>query len=385
MSEQAYLSHFQTIRPSFESSQEHILEWLLAAHTKAEATTRQQDIHSPQINRFHEELKEKLHRVSCKPDTIFRRGHEIKDFLHKNWSGMELYRLEELPQGEGLGKRNQLYAAIVDGIFERYYPEQSAPPHDLIHVSCTGYASPSGAQKIVAKRNWGKQTMIAHAYHMGCYASIPALRIAFGLNKNQNNKEGCTDIVHTELCTLHYNPARHATDQLIIHSLFADGFIKYSALSEKKGPSLKIWGILEQLIPNSTELMLWNLDSYGFSFFLDKEIPLQIARSLPGFFKELCERAGVKETEIIDKAIFAIHPGGPKIIKYIKKYLGCSDTQIQISYSILNKYGNMSSCTLPQMWSEICEDSQIPDGTKVVSIAFGPGLTMAGVILEKVL
>ncbi|HEY4831111.1 MAG TPA: 3-oxoacyl-[acyl-carrier-protein] synthase III C-terminal domain-containing protein [Waddliaceae bacterium] len=384
MSFQTYLSHFRTIRPSYESSQEHLLDWLLAAHTKAEAMSKKQDLNLSQINEFQQQLKERLHHVSCKPADISRRGHELKDFLHKNWNEMEIYNLENAPRGEDLTKRNNIYVSIVDTIFERYYPEQSAPPQDLIHVSCTGYASPSGAQKIAAKRNW-RQTTVTHAYHMGCYASIPALRMASGFNRN--HKEHRTDIVHTELCSLHYNPARHASDQLVIHSLFADGFIKYSLHSntEEKHPSLKILGIFEQLIPNSSKLMLWNLDSHGFYFSLDKDIPMYIARSLSAFFKELCGRAGIKENEMIENAIFTIHPGGPKIIKYIKNHFGCSDGQMHISYSILKKYGNMSSCTLPQMWAEICEDDEIPNGSKVVSMAFGPGLTMAGVILEKFL
>jgi len=51
-------------------------------------------------------------------------------------------------------------------------------PDELMHVRCTRYVSPNGAQKVFARRGW--QTRVTNAYHMGCYAALPALRIASG-------------------------------------------------------------------------------------------------------------------------------------------------------------------------------------------------------------
>ena len=42
----------------------------------------------------------------------------------------------------------------------------------------------------------------------------------------------------------------------------------------------------------------------------------------------------------------------------------------------------MSSATIPHIWNEILEDSAIKDQTNIVSVAFGPGLTMTGVMLK---
>ena len=373
-----YLSDFHILRPCYQTAQADALEWLLAAHTQAEAMKNQLPLDSPRIHSFREQLKERLYHVSCKPGVIEYRGHALSDFLHRNWNEMSIYNLSDSGQGADIALRNQKYAAIVDDAVLQMYANEDESPQNLIHVSCTGYASPSGAQKLVSNKQWGRQTTVTHAYHMGCYGALPALRMASGF---QNHR---SDIVHTEVCSLHYNPARHELDQLVVHSLFADGFIKYSVFSQKpKGSSLKILGIKEHLIPDSSDLMLWSLGTYGFFFFLSKEIPQYIARSLAVFFKDLCSAAQVNEQELLDQALFAIHPGGPKIIKYIQKFFGCSESQIKISYEILKRFGNMSSCTLPHMWAEICRDDSIPAKTRVVSLAFGPGLTLAGIILEK--
>jgi predicted naringenin-chalcone synthase len=91
-----------------------------------------------------------------------------------------LYDLHSHPHGQGSTVRTQLFAELVDAYFEATYADQAVPPDDLIHVTCTGYVSPNGAQKLVARRGWGATTRVTTAYHMGCYAALPGLRIASG-------------------------------------------------------------------------------------------------------------------------------------------------------------------------------------------------------------
>ena len=158
------LSDFEIIRPPYETSQEKTLDWLIDAHTESE---RQKG--HPDLALFRKELSEKLWHIGCKPEWIAKRGHITPDYLHKNWEEMEIFRLTQFPEGMNLSFRSQHFEKHVDQIFETYYGEKSSPPDDLIHVSCTGYVSPSGAQKIASKRNWGLKTTVTHAYHMGCY------------------------------------------------------------------------------------------------------------------------------------------------------------------------------------------------------------------------
>ena len=67
---------------------------------------------------------------------------------------------------------------------------------------------------------------MTHAYHMGCYAAMPALRIAAGFVATGSRR---VDSSHTELCSLHLDPTDHRLEQLVVQSLFADGLIRYSA------------------------------------------------------------------------------------------------------------------------------------------------------------
>jgi predicted naringenin-chalcone synthase len=359
------LTDFQIIRPRFETKQAETLNWLVEAHVRAEGNES-----------FRPFIKEKIWHVGCKPEHIEKRGHVLHDFLHLNWDEMEVYRLHESPEGKNLSARAKIYQVEVDQIFDQFYAYEMSAPDDLIHVSCTGYVSPSGAQKIVSKRDWGCRTTVTHAYHMGCYGSIPAIRIGSGfLNSSEEKKR--IDVVHTEICSLHSNPSKHELDQLVSQSLFADGFIKYSIVKNCHKPHIKVLSFREDIIPHSSAAMTWNVMGWGFQMTLAKEVPVLITRHLEGFLQRLCNHSVPKN------ALFAVHPGGPKILTYIQELLNLSNQQMAFSFLILKKYGNMSSATLPHIWEKILGDPNVPYNTPIISLAFGPGLSIAGAWMEK--
>lgn len=366
------LSDFHIIRPPFETSQEKGLEWFVQAHIQSE---KMKGTSLSELDDFSQKIRERIERLCCKPHQIGKRGHVLKDFLHHNWDLMELYRLNESPMGKGLKERIDFYKKEVERIFEEYYSQEIEAPDDLIHVTCTGYISPSGAQKLVSNKNWGDQTTVTHAYHMGCYGSLPALRMGLGF-LGSSDKKRC-DIVHTEICSIHSNVSKHEADQLITQSLFADGFAKYSMVKKADGAHLKVLNVMEELIPNSAKAMTWDLSDWNFTMTLAKEVPVLISRALPSFLKKLMKNITPEE------AFFAIHPGGPKIVAQVQELLGLKDSQISHSLQILNSCGNMSSATLPHIWNEMILDKNIPENAPIVSLAFGPGLCIAGAMMEK--
>lgn len=364
-----YLTEFQSIRPPLEASQEETFAWFVDAHVQAETTKGSLD------PGFREAFTQRLWQVGCKPEYIRKRGYVLPDFLHRNWQDMKVYRLHENAEGKDLSVRAAIYEEEADKIFEQYYQDGS-PPDDLIHVSCTGYVSPSSAQKIVSKKSWGHLTTVTHAYHMGCYGSVPAVRIGRGFLSASPEKNK-VDIVHTEICCLHINPSLHQLDQLVSQTLFADGFIKYTIVRKNALPGFKLLNVREEIIPHSTKAMTWNVAGWGFQMFLAKEVPVYITRYLQEFLQRLCP-------ENKEEILFAIHPGGPKILLHVQKNLGLSDEQMRFSFQILKEYGNMSSATLPHIWERILQDDQVPYGTRIISLAFGPGLSIAGSLMEKV-
>jgi predicted naringenin-chalcone synthase len=180
------------------------------------------------------------------------------------------------------------------------------------------------------------------------------------------------------------NPLNSSKEQLVIESLFADGFIKYSAGKEKPNiPSIKVLSLYETIIPNSSHSMEWDCQDFGFGMRLQKDVPIKIARHLQQYLRELCAKANLDYNAIKHDAIFAIHPGGPKIIQQIQEGLCLDMWQVEHSKQVLLQHGNMSSATLPHVWQSVLSDTHIEGKTYIVSMAFGPGLTISGGLLQK--
>jgi len=265
----------------------------------------------------------------------------------------------------------RVFAEIVDDYFTDAYPDDEPPPDDLVHVTCTGYVSPSAAQKLVAHRRW--PTRVVHAYHMGCYAAVPAVRIALGLGAN-------VEIVHTELCSLHVDPADHALATLVVQSLFADGLIRYALAPD--GPGLRVLAVHEQILPDTADAMTWTPGGHGMRMTLSRDVPERIAGAIRPFVAALLDRAGMSLRALRD-TVFAVHPGGPKIIDRVRDTLELDESQVAASRRVLLEHGNMSSATLPHIWAALLADPAVPAGTRIASLAFGPGLTTCGLMLEK--
>ncbi len=277
------LSDFHLIRPRHEVEQENILDWVAEAHARAECGLEKEN-----IGVFQEQLRARFAKLGVGKGVIDRRGMQVSDLLEADWSRMEIYPVEDSPSGRGFTERSRFFDREASRIFEQFYPDGTPLPGHLIHVTCTGYVAPSPAQKIVALRGAGGRTTVTHAYHMGCYGSIPAIRMAQGFSAS-----GQVDIVHTELCTLHMHPLEHATEQLIVQSLFADGFIKYTLKSgAPEGKHLKILGVHEEIIPDSVDCMTWCCGDKGLSMTLSKEVPVRIARAIGGYLERLSQVAG---------------------------------------------------------------------------------------------
>jgi len=365
------LTGFAATRPRYELTQARSLDWLVAAHTEAESTLA--GLAGAEKAAFATRIARVIQRCACDPEQIARRGHSVRDVDLGGWEGNEIYDLRRQPHGAGTAERSRLYGEIVDEYFEQAYAGTSAPD-DLVHVTCTGYVSPSGAQQLVARRGWA--TRVTHAYHMGCYAALPAVRIAQGLAAAGSRR---VDIAHTELCSLHLDPADHRVEQLVVQSLFADGLIRYS-LVPHASRGLRVLALHEQLVPDTADAMRWVAGDHGMQMTLARDVPERIASVLRAFVIELYGRAGVPLARIKD-SVFAVHPGGPRIVDGVQRTLELTDAQVAVSRAVLRDHGNMSSATLPHVWQRL--DQHLAAGTLVASLAFGPGLTVCGAMFEQ--
>lgn len=349
------LTRFVATRPRFEVSQARSLEWLADVHAEAGAK--------------RERVERAIKRVACGPDRIATRGQSLGE-VEQTGATHEVFA--------GTEARTRKYREVVDLYFERTYADEPVPPDDIVHVTCTGYASPNGAQKLVAQRDW-TTTRVTTAYHMGCYAALPALRIAQGFVATGSTR---VDLVHTELCSLHFRPGDHSLEQLVVQSLFADGLIRYCAVRDQGTRGLAVLATHERVLPESSDAMTWIVGDHGMQMTLSRDVPDRVASALRGFVVGLLRKAN-RDVHDLKRAVVAVHPGGPKIIDRVRDVLELDEAQVAASRRVLRDFGNMSSATLPHIWMRLLDDPQVAAGTLIPSLAFGPGLTITGALFEK--
>lgn len=345
-----FLHSFQSVVPQFSTSQEVLNQWLIEIR-------RHDGTAQPNAS---EKL---LQRYVIPPEKIATRGHE--------------HALEDAPRS--FRERMNHVLAYADRVFECLYTERRVPD-ELIHVTCTGYQAPSAAQRFGSRAT--RPVRVTHAYHMGCAAAIPAIEIACA--KLAKNPDVWVDVVHTESCTVHADPTRSNPERMVIESLFADGAVGYALTARPAGNDSKdyeVLGSLESLVPGTSALMSWDQSERGFEMTLARELPAKISEVVGSFVGRLLEKAGLT-TRDLERAAWAIHPGGPAIIDRVQRALGLEDRQIGISRDVLRERGNISSATLPTIWERMLPTLEI--GTPVVSLAFAPGLTLAGIVLRRV-
>lgn len=353
----------------------------------------------------HKEVREKFEKYALSPSQIkqrqlvfFPRIEDIRfvdgefELAEPEHEYLQLFKDKTNPRGADIKDRHESFGKIVDLCLSRMYKDEPVSPDDIVHVTCSGYLAPSPVEKMVARLEWF-DTTVTHSYHMGCYGAFPAIRMAHGFLASSHfgvtPPKRQVDIVHTELLSMHNDFTELRAENIITSTLFADGFIKYSLFSEEyireQGlAGLRVLALNEHILPDSLGDMTWVPGAHQFHMTLTVMVPIIIKKYVRSFIDSLLNRAGIDFNSEKDSIIFAIHPGGPKIVEHIQTELGLRSDQVAISQKVFEEHGNMSSTTIPHILKEILDEKAIPVGTRVVSIAFGPGLTVTGLVLEKI-
>jgi predicted naringenin-chalcone synthase len=353
-----FVSNFEPVLPKFSAPQKELVEALADVHDWAAKAV---GLEIP-AKKFVLRFGVKNSQVSC-------RYFESQD-LYQPPAERSLYKIsKETPQGATIDTRMRMFNARAKEIFEGLYPASAKAPDHIIHVTCTGYCAPSAPQLLAAEREW--KTEITHAYHMGCYASLPAIRIAGALAIAQDRD---VHVVHTEMCTLHMDPLGNLPEQIVAQTLFADGHIRYRVHSGQ-ARGFRLLEMIERLAPNTAADIQWTPAAFGMQMELSRSVPEKVRANVREVLLELVQRCNLSLDDVLKNALFAVHPGGPRIIEAVEEVLELKAEQVAASKKILFERGNMSSSTLPHVWHEI-QQSGIERGRIVISFAFGPGITI---------
>lgn len=244
----------------------------------------------------------------------------------------------------------------------------------LITTSCTGFMIPSVNAYIA--NNVGLRPDVKHLpiTESGCAAGVTALVYANDFIKAYPDKKVAIITIELPSNTMQVND--YNWDNVVGTALFADG-VACVILDGEDELSAKIIDTQMYQVPDTTEILGYNLTNGGLKMNLDKCIPQTIEDNFFNIVKPFLKRNGY---EIEDVDNYIIHPGGVKILDKIEVLLAEHGKDAHLSREIMSKYGNMSSSTVLFILEEQLKN--VFKGQKTLMLSFGPGFTANTALLE---
>lgn len=281
----------------------------------------------------------------------------------------DLYMSESVPLGE---------KTILQGL-------QSAGVRadeisDFIVVSCTGVRVPGLDLLLASRLGMRHDLQRTCILGMGCYGAFPGLRLARQSVMDQPGRLAL--VLSLELCSVHMQMVDTA-ESVVSSALFADGAAMALVSDGKREMSstYKPRLLRSATFSDYTTLdhMTFDLTDQGFRMYLSGYVPDLLAAQIEPFVTGLLTSHDLTNDEV---RFWGIHPGSTKIVDYVQDRLKLADSQVEYSHQILYEYGNMSSPTILFVLDRIQECGHPNPGDYGVLIAFGPGLTMEGLLVQ---
>jgi predicted naringenin-chalcone synthase len=212
---------------------------------------------------------------------------------------------------------------------------------------------------------------------MGCYAAFNALKLADQFCQNNDNARVL--IVCLELCSIHFQK-KNDEDTLLANALFGDGAAAVIVESKSEGLGFSLEHFHCDIVPSGKKDMAWQISDFGFEMKLSSYVPDIIKGGIHSLTQSLLSHLGMAREDI---DLFAIHPGGKRILQVIEEELSMSKEDNQHAYDVLKECGNMSSPTVLFVLKNLMDSLSEKDHDKsILSFAFGPGLTLESMLLK---
>jgi alpha-pyrone synthase len=265
----------------------------------------------------------------------------------------------------GTGTRMKLFESFAPGLAceaaERLLAgeDRSRITH-LIITCCTGLFAPGIDLQLV--KCCGLKPDIERTFvgFMGCYAAINALKLARHIVRSEPGARVLA--MNLELCTLHLHETTDL-EEILSFLLFGDGCA--AALVSAEPTGVRMDSFKAALIPDTAELIRWNIREQGFDMVLSGGVPGAIRSGLARARSDILNDAAP-----ID--LWAVHPGGRSVLDAVEAALELPPSALQVSRDILNDFGNMSSGTVMFVLDRLMRAAA--PGSRGCAMAFGPGL-----------
>ncbi|MGN7477699.1 type III polyketide synthase [Solibacillus silvestris] len=251
----------------------------------------------------------------------------------------------------------------------------------IIFVSSTGISTPSIDARIMNLLPFSDQIVRMPIWGLGCAGGAAGISRAYDYCKAYPNAKVL--VVCVELCSLTFQKDDYTKSNLVGTSLFADGAACALVCGdhvelEQDVLTPHIVGRRSKWMPNSEDVMGWNVKNGGLHVVFSKSIPSIISNWLGPFIHEFLSACNVPVEQIVN---FVAHPGGKKVLNAYEDALQLTKNHTNVSREILKNHGNMSSPTVFYVLEQfMLKKSKL--NTLGLLVALGPGFSGEVVLLE---
>jgi alpha-pyrone synthase len=266
----------------------------------------------------------------------------------------------------------------------------------IVFVTSTGFVAPGIDTQLIESLGLRRNVARVPVNFMGCAAAMTGLRVC--CDHVRANPHSKALMVCLELSSINAVFNDDLND-IIIHSIFGDGCAAAVVGADTEARLLgqgkfAIRDNFSYLVENAKDGITLGVKDNGITCVLSRQLPDYIESGVGPIVKNFL--AGHQMTED-DIDLWAIHPGGTRIIERAQLALGLDDSRVADSWEILREYGNMLSCSILFVMERMMlkmNEAGLAQATGIkeesarsisgLAFSFSPGVGVEGILFEKI-
>jgi alkylresorcinol/alkylpyrone synthase len=253
----------------------------------------------------------------------------------------------------------------------------------IVMVSSTGIAVPTVDARIASSIGLRPDVKRVPLFGLGCVAG------AAGMARVHDYLRGFPGhvavLLSVELCSLTLQHDDTSIPALIGVCLFGDGAASVVVTGADRVPNSptttsgpKVLDTRSRLIPETVDVMGWNVTSNGFQLVMSKDVPKMADSYLGEEVDRFLADHGLSTADI---STWVCHPGGPKVIESITNAIDPPPNALDQSWNSMRDHGNMSSVSVLDVLRRTIAEPP-PEGSLGVMLAMGPGFSFELLLLS---
>ena len=278
----------------------------------------------------------------------------------------------------GLAERSKIFSEVglelAGEVCDRLFAESPAKEiATLVSSSCSVPIIPALDAQLIHRQGFSPGVHRIPIFQQGCAGGVAGL--ALGRKLVAPNKP--VMVLSVELSSLVFQFGNRSGANLVGSAIFGDGAAAAVLREGDRGWVIEAAG--SYLIPESTNLMGYDLMDDGLHLRLSRELPQAVATHLPKVIEQFLAEQDLKTTDI---PFWLFHPGGVKVLRSLEQAINLKTEQTRWAWEVLKSVGNMSSATILFVIDRFLKSGEYRNGDRALIVGIGPGLTLEAILMQ---